>query len=236
MADIWGQISGVLPKVNLAGVGNFAFLAILTVLILIVVGAVFALWAYSFIMKKRYNNTIIIFEKIDGRYRDSQRDKAMEKKIGTGGDTIFHLRKLKRIIPRPSIQTGPRTFWMGKREDGELINIGMEDLDLKMHEAKVYYNENEQRYARASLQKLNKDRYNKETFWQKYGRDIMTVIFIVIITVMLLLLTSKLVELVGQIGGLIKSAGDLNIASGKLLNGISNVCNGPNGVIPKNLT
>ena len=227
-----GQITGFLPKINLSGVGNFVFLAVLTILILIVVGGIFAWWLFSYLNKKRYNNRIIIFEKIDGRYRNSITDFAWEKKIGSGGDTIFYLKRLKKIIPRPTIQTGNRTYWMAKREDGELINIGMEDLDLKMREAKVYYNENEQRYARASLQKLNKDRYNSETFWQKYGRDIMTIVFIVIISIMLILIISKLVDLVGQVGGLIKTSQDLQTATTKLLGEINNVCNGASGVVP----
>jgi hypothetical protein len=228
--SVLDQIGGYLPKLNLASVGNFAFIATISVLVLIIVGSLVGLWAWNYINKKRYNNTIIIFEKIDNRYKDTMSDKAMERKIGTGGDTVFYWKKLKKIVPKPSIQTGIRKYWFARREDGEYINIGMEDVDLKMREAKIYYNENEQRYARASLQKLNKDRFNRETFWQKYGRDIMTVIFIVIISIMLMLILSRVVELTGKIGGLIETASKLNDATSKMLGSMSNICSGAPGV------
>ena len=221
---ILDQVKGVLPEVSLASVGNFAFIAILTVVIIIIVGGFVALWAIWYITKKKFNKTIKIFEKIDGRYKPTITDKAMERKMGDGGDTVFYLKKLKKIVPTPSIQTGINTFWFAKREDGELINIGMEDIDLTMREAKVNYLDKETRYARASLQKINKDRYNKETFWAKYGRDILTVVFIVIVSVMLLLIASKMVALIGAVNDGIEKYSMVTEQISKLLGSIDNIC------------
>ncbi len=224
MAGFFDQIASVLPNVSLAQIGNFAFLAIVTVLVLIIVGSVVGIWMYFYINKKRFNKIIRIFEKVDGRYKPTISDRAMERKIGTGGDTVFYIQKLKKIVPIPSIQTGINTFWFAKREDGELINIGMEDIDLKLREAKVNYLDKETRYARASLQKLNKDRFNKETFWQKYGNAILSIVFIVVVSVMLLLITSKLVELIGKIGAVTESSSAVMNKAVEVMSKLDNIC------------
>lgn len=228
--SVWDSVKSALPNFNMASVGKFAYFGILTLLIILVIAGCFALWAWWYITKKRFKYTIRIFEKVDGRYKPTMTDKAMERKIGIGGDTIFYFQKLKKIVPTPNIQTGNNTFWFARREDGEYINIGMEDIDFKLREVGINYLDKETRYARASLQKLNKDRFNKETFWQKYGRDILTIIFIVVISVMLLLVTSKLVELVGSIGNLQKSSSDIAEKVSGLLGSVDNICSN-SGVI-----
>lgn len=224
MAGTLDSVKSYLPAINLAGIGTFIWWGIIFFLFLIIVGAVFGLWAWWYINKKQFKYNIRIFEKVDGRYKPTINDKAIERKIGTGGDTIFYLKSLKKIVPRPTIQTGINTFWFARREDGELINIGMEDIDLKMKEAQVYYLDNEMRYARASLQKLNKDRNSKETFWSKYGRDIMTIIFVVLISVLLLLIASKMMQIVGTVDNLIKASEGVVDKASTMLGSLDNVC------------
>ncbi len=220
-----------LPEVNKASVGKFAYMSIISILVLIVIAGLFALWAWWYISKRRFKYKIIIFAKIDGKYKNIGSDRAMERRVGHGGDTVFYIKKLKKIVPTPTIQTGANTYWMAKREDNELINIGMEDIDLIFKEAKVHYLTPETRYARASLQKLNKDRYDKETFWQKYGRDAMTIVFIVVISIMLLLIASKMMEIVGSVDGAMKSAGEIIEKANQVLGTLDNVCS-DSGIVP----
>ena len=218
------QMTGYLPKIDVGTIGNIVWWGLIFFLFLIVVVGGFAVWAWWFINKRSYKYTIKIFEKVDGRYRPTVSDKAMERKIGTGGDTVFYIQKQKKIVPRPTIQTGVNTFWFAKREDGELINIGMEDIDLKMKEAQVYYLENEMRYARASLQKLNRDRNQKESFWAKYGNAILSIVFIVIVSVMLLLIASKLMQITGTIQGLIENSAKVMDKSAEILGSMDRIC------------
>jgi len=223
--DIIGQVKGVLPQINAGTFGNILYFGILSIAVLIIVIGIFALWAWWYISKKKFNKTIIIWEKVDGKPKIMSRDKAMERKIGSGGDTIFYLQKRKQIVPTPTIQTGDNTYWFAKRtQDGELINIGLEDFDLVFGEAKINFLDKETRYARASLQKLNKDRFNKETFWQKYGRDILTIVFIVIVTVMLLLIASKLVQLTGTISGILESAEKVMDKAAQIMGKLDTIC------------
>lgn len=224
------QVKSVLPSISVSTIGNFLYWLLIFFIFLIIVGGLFGLWAWWYVSKKNFKYTIKIFEKVDGRYRPTITDNALERRIGEGGDTVFYLRKLKKIVPRPNIQTGNNTFWFAKREDGELINIGMEDIDLKMREAGVYYLDNELRYSRASLQKLNKDRNLKEKFWDKYGNMILSIVFIVIIAVMLLLITSKLMQVIGNLDGVIKTSAVVMEKTEALLGAVDRVC-GNTGVV-----
>jgi hypothetical protein len=225
MATVLDQATSVLPKINAATLGSWAYYGTLAILIILIIAGFFALWAWWFITKKRFNKIIIIWSKVDGRPKITGRDKAMERKIGDGGDTVFYWKKLKKIVPTPTIQTGDNTYWFTRRtDDGEYINIGLEDFDLKFREAKINFLDKETRYARASLQKLNKDRFNKETFWQKYGKDIMTIIFIVIISIMLLLLMGKFLEVAGRLDGIMKSSETMVEKVSTLLGSMDNLC------------
>lgn len=206
-------------------------MAILTFLIILIVSGIFGVWAFFYIMKKRFNKIIIIWGKVGGHPKIIGRDRAMEKKVGTGEDSVFYLQKLKKILPTPNIQTGDNTYWFAKRtQDGELINIGMEDFDLIFCEARVNYTDKETRYARASLQKLNKDRFNEEGFWKKYGNTIMSIIFIVIVSIMLLLIASKLVDIMGRADTIMKASAEVIAQADKTMGALDNVCRN-NGII-----
>ena len=191
---------GVLPKVSLAQVGSFAYYAAIFVGCLIIVGGAVAYWTYSYIQKKKFNKKIILWQDVNGHPKIVSRDVACQQKVGTGGDIVFFCKKNKKTLPYPSIQTGDNTYWFYIRADNEWVNIGMEDIDLHMRQANVSWNDNELKYARASLQSINRDRFEeKPSFWSKYGSTIMNIVFIVIVSIALVFVASKLATLVGTI-------------------------------------
>jgi hypothetical protein len=225
------QIKAALPDITLESVGTFVFGLFAFILFLLVAGGLTGIWLYFYIMKKKYNKIIRIFEKIDGRWRHTSSDTAMERQIGKGGDTVFHLRRLKKIVSRPTLQTGANTYWMARREDGELENIGLEDIDLALKEAKVSFTPNEIRYAKASLQDLIKSVYTKETWWQKYGNMVMSVVFIVLVTVLLLLIAGKLMQLTGSLNTILDRIAVMLEKVADLFSKIDNLCS-TSGVRP----
>ena len=224
-SDLIGQAKGLIPNISLAGIGNFMFWAAVFVVFLLIVGGAVGWWVYSYIQKKKFNKKIVLWQDVDGRPKIIARDKACESKIGTGGDTVFFLKKYKKIVPRYNIQTGDNTYWVYIKADGEFVNIGLEDIDLHMREAKVGWNDNELKYARASLQAINRDRFEKpQGFWAKYGNTIMNIIFTVIIGIMIVFVTGKLVELVGKIGEIMAKQDLVLDKWDLLLTKLDNVC------------
>ena len=199
-----GLFDDVIGQIGSGGsIGSWVFqiggaLLIFT-LALIVVGVLLYV-AYDRI---RYNKKIVIFEKINGRFMPTRRDKAMEVRVGESGDTVFYLKKNKKSVPPPQIQTGARTYWYAVRRDGEWINIGMEDVDEKLELARVQFHSPGVRLARVGMQKNMEKRFEKITFMQKWGGMIVFTLLIVLSGVMMYLMLDKMIDFMAQMGGLL---------------------------------
>lgn len=210
--------------------------SVLTVVMffVIIIGAVIigAVVTYLIVIASVYNKKIIIFEKISGRIEVTGRSKAREVRIGDGGDTAFYAQKLKRFLPTPTIQVGRRTYWYYKREDGELINIGISDVDEQMRKAKAHFLDKEMRYARSALQRNFGQRYDKIKFWDKYGGLIMYTLLIAITGIMTYLLFDKFIEVSGAVASSVSAAEAVLDAARDLLLAVDNVQSGSGGIVP----
>jgi hypothetical protein len=127
--------------------------------------------------------------------------KATFEKLGHAGD---YWCKVKygggKILPRPKIEYMAGVFNYYEREDGEWINFGIEDIDIKMKLAKVHYLEEDMRLHRVGIQKNLEHRLQKEGFWQKWGGVITMAVFVILITICLIVLFNKLVVVSDSIG------------------------------------
>lgn len=231
MADILASAKGIIPKVSMSQVGSFFFWFMIFVLFAIIIGGAVAFWAYSYIQRKKFNKKLVIWQDVDGHPKIIARDVACENKIGGTGDTVFYAKKHKKILPRPNKQTGDNTYWYYIRADGTWINIGMQDIDMVMREAQVSWDDNELKYARASLQAINRDRFEKKpSFWDKWGNTIMNIAFIAIVSIALVFVTSKLAELVGTINAGQETWKLILDKMNILLSNMDKVCN-PSGLV-----
>jgi hypothetical protein len=148
------------------------------------------------------------------------------------GDSIFYLAKAKKYLPTPQIQTGRNTFWYAVRQDGEWINIGIEDIDLRMKEAKVFFLDKEMRYARVALQRNLKERYQKTSFWEKYGGMIAYIVLIVITGVMMWLLFDKYLSIGGTLDSAMKTSKEVLVETKNILSNLDNIQSGGSGLVP----
>lgn len=202
--------------------GGLAIYAIIVLLSAVVLGIVI----FYYYMTKKYNKKIVIFERINDRFEPTKKDKGAEIRLGIGGDTVLHLRKFKKYLPMPSLQTGRNTFWYIIRRDGEWINISMEDVDEKMELARVRFLSPEMRYARVGLEKSFRDRYNKVTFLQKYGGVIAFGGLIFLIGIMIWLMFDKMIDFMAQMGGLLNKIEPLMERSEQIMANMDKVCTG----------
>lgn len=226
-ATITDTATTIVPNINTGSVVT----GILYFLIFLFVASVGGFLGYYFIQKKKYKHKITIFEKVSGRFEPTKKDVAMEVSVGKGGDKAFHLRKGKKWIPRPSIQTGRNTYWFMLREDGELVNVGVEDIDETLKKAKVHYIDVEMRYARAGLQKNLKDRYDRPSFLQQYGTLISGMIIVLITGILMFLLFDKFLDLTAQLSSLMSTAQKVAEENQRLLAGIDTIRSGGTGFI-----
>ena len=197
MADATTQIGNALgeagislPKVNLASIGNVALYIIGGILL---AGAVIFV-VYFVIKKAKWNKNIELYRKVANRIVRVANDKAMAERVGTSGDYWLKTQKMKKTLPRPKIEMAKNTYWFYEREDGEWLNFELADIDAVMKKAGVYYIDEDMRLQRLGVQKNLKDRFMKETFWQKYGATIMLIIFVLFVTIALVVLFQKMTD------------------------------------------
>jgi len=217
--DILGIAKGFLPDLAFGGLNFFAW-----IIIIIVVVAVISVLTILYILNKSYNKKIVIYEKIAGRFTRSGFDRAKEIKFSTAGDTITYLRKRKKYIPNPSIQSGPREYWYFVREDDEWVNFGLKDLDEESRQAGARFLDKEMRYARTSIQKGLRDRYDQPTVWQKYGIFIISFSYVALIGVMAWLLMDKWVDISSSVQAAMDTSGVVLQKVDKILISLDNVC------------
>ena len=203
-----------------------------SVMNMLVYGALFGIFCiitgfviYFIIQKLRFNQKIVIFKKINGRFEPTKKDRGMFIKHGKGGDTILFIRRLKKYQPTPSIQTGRNTFWFWLREDGELINFGPGDFDAQARELGARFLDKEMRYARVSLQETMKERYDKPKIWEKYGGMIINLAAVSIILVFFFLIVREFLGSLGALSQVLEKAEEVVIT-------LNNVCTGGPGYVP----
>ncbi len=189
MADeISNYLAGVTPNISKDQILSGGA----TILIIVMVAGVLGYMTFWLIKYLRFNKKIVLFRKVGNKIMPVLRDKAMFERVGTGGDFWCRMRRFKKILPRPSIQTEKNTFWFFEREDGEWINFSLGDWDKQMKEAKIEYIDEDMRLQRLGIQKNLLARFQKITFWDKYGGTIMFLGFVVIVTVCLVVLFQKM--------------------------------------------
>ena len=174
-----------------------SFSVITVILIGLLISIVFGFIIYFIILSRKFKYKIEVWERVGNYWEKTLVDKAMEIAYGRSGDTVFITKKTKKYLPKPTIQTGKRLYWYAIREDGEWINIGMEDIDLNMRRVRARFLHSEMRYARTSLQKGMKERYDKPKFMEKYGHIIIPFAAFALIAIFMWLFADKMISTAG---------------------------------------
>lgn len=217
---ILDQFKEYTPDISLSQVAHTGTIF----LIILVCSALFGLGLYFFLMRLKFNKKIIIFEKVNNKYEQTGMDLARDFKIGLAGDTIILLKKRKKYLPNPRIQTGRRTYWYGIRKDGEWINIGIEDLDEKTATLGIKFVSEEMKHSRTALQRNLRERYDKPSFIQKYGGMLAYATLILVTCIGAWLLADKFLLIVDKVGNQIDLANKLAATQREILGALDNVC------------
>lgn len=226
MPTLTESATSLLPSVSASFYVNIIVGAIILVVVCCVIGLI--LWWY--LVSRLFNKKVVIFEKVDDKFRPTKKDKAREIRLGTGGDTIFFIKKLKKYVPVPVLQTGDFAYWFYVREDRELINFDLEDLDEKCRLMGGHMVHMDMRLARASLQKQLKDRYSKAGWWSKYGGLVGYTLLILMLGIMFFLLMDKYLQITDRVIAAVKIGKEVAQLNKEILVAMDNVCSG-SGVV-----
>jgi len=230
MATTPSEVLGsIVPSVKGFGIGTVDIIAYIIIgFILVAVMTVAIIW---FLLNRKYNKIITIFEKVGGEFVPVGKDRGMEVRYSSAGDSITYLRRRKRYIPNPQIQTGRRQYWFYVREDDELINFGLQDLNDEGTKVGAKFLDKEMRYSRTQIQKGLKDRYESPSIWAKYGIYIISFSYIALIGVMVWLLFDKWVDLAQATAGSVETASVVLDRIDQILSSMDNICVGGSGAV-----
>ena len=234
MADPLSQLSGFIPSGTSLATGGMTMFKVLTyffLFLVLVVGLGIGLWVWLSSLK--FNKRIIIFEKINGRMEQTGSDKAMEVKYGSTGDYVIYLKKRKKYLAPPTIQMGKKTYWYAIREDGEWFNIGMEDIDVAMRQAKAKFLHTEARAFRTAFQQNLKNRLQEQKFMEKYGAMIFNIIGWAIIGLIMWFMADKLVSFLDKFSPLMDAQTKLMATNQQVLQGLDKVCSNSGMVLAR---
>lgn len=214
---------GMMPNISVSGLGTLAIWSLGALLFLSLAGFV----TYRITQRLKFNQKIVLHRKVGGIIRKVATYKAMFERVGNAGDYWCVLRNPKKILPKPRIEIDKNEYWFYQREDGEWINFEFADIDKTMKLAKVRYDDEDMRLQRLGIQKNLDQRFQKVTFWQKYGGMIMSLIFVLVTAIMYIVLFKTMGDSwtqAGQMAEAVKEmANQVQILSTKIGGGIQAV-------------
>lgn len=211
---------GGLKNINfesiLSGVG--AFVTIL-LLFIFVSGIIFAVLT---ILKKRklFNKKIFWFEEIHGSVVPIDEDAATEMTVPGSDIRVFYIKKKDLYLPRPTIRMGKDAYWFVIKNNREIVNFKLKNINVEMKEANLDYDHTDMRYALTNLLALIKRNYRdkSQSWWREYKEVISLVILIFAMSLSFFFLIWQIGKLIDKVGALITHA-DTLVKSAEALRG-----------------
>ncbi len=183
------NLSGILK-----GVGNFALLLI----IMAIVGGGFAFFLYRKKQKTLYDQKLHFFEEVSGNMIPTEDLEAAELTVPGTSIKVFYVKSKDLYLPRGTKKMGKKSYWYAIRNNRELVNFVMKNLNKDMIEAGLDYDHTDMRYAYANLREIIKRNYRDKAtkWWKEYANIIAVVVFVFVFTI-------SFWFLIGKIGGIL---------------------------------
>ena len=218
-----------LSKVGLKipeGFGSGAGNVVQAIAFLLILGAVVGGGTWYFLSKKQYNKHIHIFEEVGGRTVPVGMDKAKEIILPNTSIRAFYLQKKKVFLPRPSIQTGVGHYWFFIRDDGEWMNVRLENLNVKLKELKLHYDHTDMRMGNASLKKLIEKNYKKLNWVKEFAPYIAVGVLIFILGISVFLIINQSTKALASLGATAETNKAVLEELVRVLSSMDNICTG----------
>ena len=198
-------------------------------LLFLIVAGVVAFFIYRHLMAKRFNKTITFWKRnsYTGFLVADKNIKAMTVKLDNFGNLGYRLQtpyETKNLLPKLLIEAKPNQHYVEYCIDGRIVEFaGIGDFDDQRRGMKAKFSDTNTELARSSLHQMNKERYEKTNFWKEHATLLVNIGAMVIIMVFLWLIADKLINLVGEIGGLLQQSATLQQAQSNIIDSLNNL-------------
>ncbi len=195
------------PQALLSGFGQFLIILFLFIL----VGGIFYYIYYLKKKKKNYNKKIFWFEEVNGIPIPVGEDNACELTIPNSNIQVFYIKTKDMYLPRPTKRMGKDAYWFMIKNNREIVNFALKNMNEEMKEANLDYDHTDMRYALTNLKELIKRNYRDKSqpWWREYKEVISLVILIFVLTLSFIFIIYKVGGLIDKVGNLIDHADQL---------------------------
>lgn len=200
------------------------------ILAVVIIGVI-AFFTQQHLQKKKFNKTITFFKRnpFTGLLVADKNIKAMTIRLDSIGNLGYRLKQsyeTRNLMPKLKYEAKPNHHYVEFCEDGRIVEIiGFTDYDDERKSIKATFSDHNTELARSSMHQMNKQRYEKTSFWKEHATLLVNIGAIVVIMVFLWLIADKLIELVGNIGGLLTQAGSLQEAQANIIDSLNRLLN-----------
>ncbi len=194
-----------MDNINLGGFASGANQLFIILGLFILAGGILFTFLYISKNKKLYSKNLHFFEEINGEMAHVEDCKAAELTIPQTNIKVFYVKTKNMYLPRGTRRMGKNSYWYCIRNNKEIINFVMTNLNKEMKEAKLEYDHTDMRYALANLKELIKRNYRDKSkkWWQEYRDVIAVVVFVFVMSLSFFFTLKQMGNLVGDIGNLI---------------------------------
>jgi len=213
-----------LENFSFSGMLNGSGKFILLLLLFAAVGGIFYYIYYRKKKKKKYNKKLFWFEEVNGTPIPVGDDIACELIIPGTDVKVFYIKEKDMYLPRPVKRMGKDAYWFVIKNNREVVNFSLKNINEEMKEANLDYDHTDMRYALENLKDLIKRNYRDKSqpWWREYKEIIALVILIFVLTLSMVFIISKVGTLIDKVGGLIEHADQLiKVAATKSGSGIA---------------
>lgn len=205
-------LQAVVPNVSMSGWSD----SLLILGIILIVGGALAVLSVWLVKYFKFNMTIKVFKRIGNQNVLSIIDKACLERVGNAGDYWALCKKTKKILPKPRLQMGKNEYWYYERDDGEWINFTLGNFDEQMKEGNAHYVDEDMRLQRLGIQRNLRDRFQKVSFWQRYGGMITSFLFVLVVSIMFIILAKEWSEAIQNTSSMAAAVKEMAIAVNNL--------------------
>lgn len=214
-------IEEYLPDVNIAGLGKVGLYFVLLVSVLIAVGV----GLFMLIRYLKFNKHINLLEDVSGSddLEPVGHDKAMLVKVAKSGMEVLYLKKRKIYVGAYGKRMGKNRYYFATGPDGYKYNITLGSLKEGLEKVHIKPTPVNMRYQNEALQEIIKDRYDKTTFWEKYGGMIAFTGLIALFGIMSYLLIDKFVEVASTTAQVLEAAKEVQDGTREIIGALDSL-------------
>lgn len=200
---------------------SFFWITIFVIIFMVLLGGgVFVWWL---IRHLQFNKKIEIFEERNNIVEWIGKDRAKELVYNIYGDSVFRLKRRKKILPRGEIKIAKNKYLYVIGPDGEWINCALESLNRRLKQVGLKPISPDMRAFKSGTAKLIKDRYEKRSFLKEHPY-LIPLIMIIIVCIALYFIVDRIVASENNLIEMTKLGGEVMDKASQVLSGLNNIC------------